>query len=263
MPELTIKILSYNIHKGFSPLRMRFTLSRLREYIRSLDLDLVFLQEIVGENQSKQKKIKEWPNSSQLEFLADSYWEHFAYGKNAVYQDGHHGNAILSKFPISEWENIDVSTNQLETRGIMFAKVSIPSSVNSLIKPRNLYLFNLHFNVLLGKDKQLASLFEFIEKKVPEGEAIIVSGDFNDWQGGLAKKMQLKGLEKVLSNKGGSFTFPAIFPFLPLDGIYFKNLSLLEAEVLKRNTYDVPLLAEEKKWQRNSDHLPIVAKMRF
>ncbi len=37
---------------------------------------------------------------SQFAFLADEIWPHFAYGKNAIYSAGHHGNAILSKHPI-------------------------------------------------------------------------------------------------------------------------------------------------------------------
>jgi len=35
----------------------------------------------------------------QHEFLAHESWLHHAYGKNSVYDSGHHGNAILSRYP--------------------------------------------------------------------------------------------------------------------------------------------------------------------
>ena len=46
--------------------------------------------------------------TTQFEFLADSIWSHYAYGKNAIYQHGHHGNAILSELPFAISNNVDV-----------------------------------------------------------------------------------------------------------------------------------------------------------
>ena len=75
-------------------------LHRLRDAIRSVDADIIFLQEVVGQNSARAKRHPTWPDQAQHEFLADSVWRYFAYGKNAFYPDGHHGNAIISKFPI-------------------------------------------------------------------------------------------------------------------------------------------------------------------
>ncbi|MDZ4084170.1 MAG: endonuclease/exonuclease/phosphatase family protein, partial [Bdellovibrionales bacterium] len=111
-----LNILTYNIHKGFD-LTQRFVLESIRENIRAVHADVVFLQEVQAEHAGNFKKINGWPKD-QLEFLADEIWPHFAYGKNAVYQNGHHGNAILSKFPIQTFENIDISNNRFERRGI-------------------------------------------------------------------------------------------------------------------------------------------------
>ncbi len=46
-----IKVLSYNVHKGFCASNRRFLLDEIRDNIRQVDADLVFLQEVVGENQ--------------------------------------------------------------------------------------------------------------------------------------------------------------------------------------------------------------------
>src|SRR5687767_3184071 len=114
------RVLSYNIHKGFSMDR-RLVLSAIKEAIQSTKAEIVFLQEVIGEHSKHAKRVSDWPEDSHFEFLADSIWEHFAYGKNAVYTEGHHGNAILSRRPITFWENIDISNNRLERRGLLHA----------------------------------------------------------------------------------------------------------------------------------------------
>src|SRR3989338_3836062 len=116
-PKHTLRVLSYNIHKGFSAGSRRFLLDAMREAIEIVHADIVLLQEVQGEHTGHLSRIPAYPSAAQFEFLADRLWPHYAYGKNAVYQHGHHGNAILSKYPILFHENIDVSTNRLESRG--------------------------------------------------------------------------------------------------------------------------------------------------
>ena len=107
-----IRIVTYNIHKGFSQFNQRMVLHELRDQLRGIHADLVFLQEVVGAHDLHAEKHENWPEASQYEFLADSIWDDYAYGKNAVYPEGHHGNAILSRFPIVSWENVDVSAHR-------------------------------------------------------------------------------------------------------------------------------------------------------
>ena len=42
----TLKIATYNIHKGLSHFNRRVVLHELRERLRELDADIVFLQEV-------------------------------------------------------------------------------------------------------------------------------------------------------------------------------------------------------------------------
>ena len=102
-------LMSYNIHKGMNIGNRKSVLSGLRQYIRYAKADVVFLQEVAGDARHD-------IDVSQFEYLADSVWHHYAYGKNAVYDNRHHGNAILSKAPIVEWKNINISTNRFEHR---------------------------------------------------------------------------------------------------------------------------------------------------
>ena len=43
-----IKVLSYNIHKGFNANNSAFVLDEIRQAIRRSGSDLVFLQEVLG-----------------------------------------------------------------------------------------------------------------------------------------------------------------------------------------------------------------------
>ncbi|MFM2408796.1 MAG: hypothetical protein RL358_1538, partial [Pseudomonadota bacterium] len=100
-----LHIATYNIHKGFSLLNRRVVLPALREQLRGLNADVIFLQEVQGAHDSHALRHANYPDGAQHEFLADDVWAHHAYGMNAVYQAGHHGNAILSRYPIVKIHN--------------------------------------------------------------------------------------------------------------------------------------------------------------
>jgi hypothetical protein len=48
MPRMTLKIATYNIHKGFSQFNRHMVLHELRDRLHELDADIVFLQEVQG-----------------------------------------------------------------------------------------------------------------------------------------------------------------------------------------------------------------------
>ena len=89
-----------NTHKGFTFFNRKFILPELRDAVHSVSADIVFLQEVMGDHALHAARVTHWPAAPHYEFLADTMWPDFAYGRNAVYPDGHHGNAVLSKFPI-------------------------------------------------------------------------------------------------------------------------------------------------------------------
>ena len=65
------------------------------------------------------------PVDPQHAFLAGEDWQH-VYGCNAVYDHGHHGNAILSRFGFVSFENEDVSDHRYERRGLLHSVVAVP-----------------------------------------------------------------------------------------------------------------------------------------
>lgn len=230
-----LKILSYNIHKGFSFDR-RFVLESIREAIQTSGADLVFLQEVQGEHLKKAKKVKDWPMESQLEYLADNIWPHFAYGKNAVYTEGHHGNAIISRRPFAMFENVDISNNKLERRGLLHASVDL-----GRLRP-NLHLICLHLDLFeRGRANQYARLVKRIHESVPDECPLIIAGDFNDWRETASTQLEDElGVREVFATLHGrhALSFPAWFPFLPLDRIYIRGLKPVEAKCFVQAPWD-------------------------
>ncbi|OYY02449.1 MAG: hypothetical protein B7Y72_08180, partial [Mehylophilales bacterium 35-46-6] len=89
----TLRIATFNIHKGVTHFNARFSLHHQRDLLRKLHADIVFLQEVRDEHTTHSKRFAAWPDAGQIEFLADEIWADYAYGKNSVYPAGHHGNA--------------------------------------------------------------------------------------------------------------------------------------------------------------------------
>lgn len=244
----TLRVLSYNIHKGFTLGNRRFVLEKMRQALRSVEVDVVFLQEVLGQHEGHAERVDAWPLEPQFEFLADEMWPHFAYGKNAVYDAGHHGNAILSRYPIVSVSNADISTNRFERRGLLHAMVVVPG----LAQP--LHLLNVHLDLLhRGRRRQLASLCGRIREIIPEPEPYVLAGDFNDWSEKLSHVLELEaGAREIFHSTSGTHaqTYPSRFPLLRLDRIYVKGLVPLEAAVLRG-----------EPWRRLSDHAPILGRL--
>ena len=127
-PSLPIafKVLTVNVHKGFTTFNRRFMLHELREAVRGVAADLVFLQEVQGSHQRHAQRVANFPQVPHYEFLADTIWSQYAYGRNAVYDNGDHGNALLSKFPITHYENHDISIRGPERRGMLHCVLQPP-----------------------------------------------------------------------------------------------------------------------------------------
>jgi endonuclease/exonuclease/phosphatase family metal-dependent hydrolase len=240
--EVRLKVLSYNIHKGFSlgPKSAR-TLALIRDAIHEVQPDVALLQEVVGRHDRHAVK-------PQAEYLAEGLWPHFSYGKNAVYTLGHHGNAILSKFPIISSENIDISKNRLESRGMLHATLQIPGIQAPL------HVLCTHLG-LFETDRRLQAedVAKRIRGLVPRGEPVILGGDFNDWRERMSHALaDQANLEEGFLKLQGQHarTYPSFLPVLCLDRIYFRGLEIRSAAVLAG-----------APWNRLSDHLAVHAEL--
>ena len=122
---MKFSVATYNIHKGFSHLTRRMVIHELKEKLHGLSADVLFLQEVQGVHHRHAGRYHDWPRKPQHEFIADTMWHEVAYGRNAVYRHGHHGNALLSRFPIMAQENADISAHAFESRGLLHCEMKL------------------------------------------------------------------------------------------------------------------------------------------
>lgn len=284
-----LRVATYNIHKGvlsdYFGLKRTPVIHELRERLHDLRADLVLLQEVQGRNERHATQFKQWPAQPQDEFLANSpphrrsVFES-AYGNNANYLHGHHGNALLSRFPILHQENRDVSDHALEKRGILHCVVQIDE--------RPVHCFVVHFGLFArSRARQVEALIKWVKTAVPPEAPLLIGGDFNDWQNRLSSRLcqslnvheafdsfkpQYRHVHRAvhyvrdrLSTVGVDFeapiwptsrrvksarTFPSLAPWLRMDRIYLRHFVVNDARVLRGPS-----------WARMSDHSPLIADL--
>lgn len=167
-----LRVVSYNIHKGRS-LSGRDSLHDLRLGLHGLQADILFLQEVQGRNEQRVNL------DAQHESLAAALRMNVAYGCNAVRQATDHGNALLSRFPIIDFENEDVSDHVLEQRGLLHGQLHVEG--------QEVHCFVVHLGLFAGsRVRQIETMAQRIERLVPKDAPILIAGDFNDWRNELA-----------------------------------------------------------------------------
>lgn len=247
----SLSLITYNIHKGFGLGKIRFLLPEMRDALSALNPDFIFLQEVQGEHRRREKRIESWPDTPQFEYLAEEIWPHFIYAKNAVYQAGHHGNAILSKYPIERFENINLSSINRASRGILHCQIKIHSEPQT-----TLHLLCVHLGLFKAeRATQCRAVMQRISEAVPENEPLIMAGDFNDWRHHLSIPLAEElGIEEAFFSIKGKHarSFPAIRPALCVDRIYFRGMRVTEVQCL-----------QGKPWRMLSDHVPLLARFEF
>jgi endonuclease/exonuclease/phosphatase family metal-dependent hydrolase len=261
---MKIRIATYNIHKGVSSIGSRPRIHALKQAIGLFEADVVFLQEVQGRHDlHATRHAARWPEQSQQDFLAGDSHQN-AYGMNAVYDHGHHGNALLSKLPIISSRNQDVSDHAYESRGILHCVVRADGS------EQDIHCYVVHLGLFAkGRRRQADALIEAVKTSAPEGAPVIIAGDFNDWGNHLGEIFSAGlGVTEVFEKQdhGGRLsnmlqrlrgapqqparTFPAAMPCLRLDRIYVRGFKVESAKVM-----------HGALWARLSDHAPIVANL--
>ncbi|HEX8957459.1 MAG TPA: endonuclease/exonuclease/phosphatase family protein [Burkholderiaceae bacterium] len=247
---MELRIATYNIHKGVTSFRGMPRIHALKQALSAMEADIIFLQEVQGRHDiNAMRHANLWPEQAQHEFLAgDSH--HSAYGMNAVYDHGHHGNALLSRHPIRSSRNQDVSDHALEQRGILHCVLQTERG--------DVHCYVVHLGLFSGgRRRQNQALIECVQASAGKDEPIIIAGDFNDWGNRLGGDLrQYLGVVEVFDSvedpaqQVPARTFPALIPWLRLDRIYVRGFAVQTAEVL-----------HGAQWARLSDHAPIVATL--
>lgn len=247
---MRLRVLSYNIHKCIGGIDRRYEPGRIVEVIRKLDADVVMLQEVdAGVTRSNHDR--------QVEVLGDELGLRYRtwFPNVDVRGGGQYGNAILSRYPLIESSNIDLSIKYKKKRSVLHSVLRVRHDDVD----RTVHVFNMHLG-LAGYERKL-QLKMFLESHpfahLHHDTPVVVGGDLNDVYGGLGSLLSPSGFRGIQRRP---LTFPAWGPVRALDAIFvrgavdFMRLSRCDSELARRASDHRPLVAEVRLHAHRHDH---------
>ncbi len=212
----------------------RTRLDRIAAVIESLDADVIALQEVVGNGPEEDGQ------AAALGALLGMGW---AMDSVRLLRGKSYGNVVLSRLPIAQTHQCNLSCDKREPRGCMRVDIDVDGQA--------LHVFNVHLGTaVFERRRQAPMLAEFVTDRQAGGPKVLL-GDFNEWVKGLTSKTLGEMLEGVdlTHHLRRRRTYPGMLPMFHLDHIYVDGGLKVEKVTLPRNR--LTLVA--------SDHLPLVA----
>ena len=195
-----LHVASYNIHRCIGMDGLRHP-ERIGAVIRELGVDILGLQEV-------ESSLVSLDGHSQVEYLSRASELHIVPGSPVFNDNGHVGNALLTRFPVMDVRQIDLSVPRREPRGALDVDLNCHGKIVRMIVT--------HFGLgIMERKRQVARLLSTIASK--HSRPTILVGDLNEWIPGARS---LRSLRESFSRTPRIKTFPSRFPVLPLDRIY-------------------------------------------
>lgn len=233
-----LRVATYNVHRCCG-LDRRVRPERVARILRRLDADVIALQEVVSQGANPRRV-------DQARFIAGELGCAFVLGETRKYRGAAFGNVILSRFPVADAFNYDISIRGFERRGCLRVDLKLDGS-------DKIHIFNVHLGTAFLERRSQAR--KLLADDILGGKELefprIVLGDFNEWTRGLVSRLLAAKFQSVdlWHHLGRSRTYPGMLPLMHLDHIYFDPVLELRSLTLERSP--TSLLA--------SDHLPLVA----
>lgn len=238
---MRLRVVTWNIHKGIGGVDRRYSLQRTISLLSSLHPDIALLQEVA-------EGMPRCGMDNQLDLLSSGLeMRHVAFGAEHRFRVGGYGNAILSRYPLTDSSRIDLTIGKRKQRGLVKTRAHAKLEHGT----RSVVVFNLHLG--LSGSERAEQLERFLEchpfAHLHRDTPVVVGGDFNDVWASLGQRfLEPAGFVRACKLLP---TFPAALPLRPLDGLWIRGgISVLSAHPVKTG------LATSA-----SDHLPIVADL--
>jgi endonuclease/exonuclease/phosphatase family metal-dependent hydrolase len=230
---VALRIATYNIHRCRG-LDGRTRPERTIAVLSAIDADIVALQEVVGAGPR---------GGGHAEEIGAALGMGWIMSPARLLRGHQFGNAVLSRLPITEHVEHDLSWKTCEPRRLQRVDVALTGST--------LHVYNVHLGTaLLERRHQAERLAAIVSDRHVSGPKLVL-GDFNEWMKGLVTTMLSTRLNSVdlRSFLRRRRTYPGVFPLLHLDHIYYAgHLEIARIELPRTR---LSLVA--------SDHLPLVA----
>ena len=231
-----IRVATYNIHRCRG-MDGRTNPARAAEVIRSIEPDIVALQEVVGAGAN---------SAGHAEEIGAQLGMGWVMAPVRHLRGSLFGNVVLSRFPILHHTQYDLSWKTCEPRCCQRVDIAIGDDT--------LHLYNVHLGTAFLERRYQASRLSAIVHDRRVEQPKIVLGDFNEWMKGLATQMLSERLQSIdlRQHLRRRRTYPGMFPVLHLDHIYYDG----QVEVVKLE------LPRTRASLMASDHLPLVAELK-
>ncbi|HEX2980276.1 MAG TPA: endonuclease/exonuclease/phosphatase family protein [Anaerolineaceae bacterium] len=160
-PGQPLKVMTYNIHQGLDA-GIHMDLEEIIQVIVEQNPDVIGLNE-VNRGRANNGYV------DTLGLLSHRLNMPYVYGGN--FADGQYGNAILSRYPILEWENTHYQVNTTEVRGIVHAIIDT--------KPAALQVFSTHLDHIGSKNNARAAQIDEALRLWDNAPHTLLMGDLN------------------------------------------------------------------------------------
>jgi endonuclease/exonuclease/phosphatase family metal-dependent hydrolase len=230
--EDTLRVLAYNIHHG-EGMDEVLDLERIADLIRSVDPDLVALQEV----DSAASRTNAVDQATELGRLTDLVP---VFGRFMPYQGGAYGMALLSRWPIAGSRNFRLPDGA-EPRTALSARITSPKT------GRELRFVGIHF--YRTDEERLAQATRLEELLDGESIPTVLAGDFNS----LPNSEVMTHLAEswtVLGKGDDHLTFPSYAPEREIDFVLVRPRARFE--LLGQRLLTEPVA---------SDHRPVVVDL--
>jgi endonuclease/exonuclease/phosphatase family metal-dependent hydrolase len=232
----TFRVATYNIHRCRG-MDGRTSPERIAEVIRSIEPDVIALQEVIGAGPTS------GGHAEEIGALLGMGW---VMAPTRHLRGCLFGNVVLSRLPIQHHAQYDLSWKTCEPRGCQRVDIALGDDT--------LHLYNVHLGTaFLERRHQAGRLSAIVHDRRVEQPKVVL-GDFNEWMKGLATEMLSERLQSIDLRKHlrRRRTYPGMFPVLHLDHIYYDG----QVEVVKLE------LPRTRLSMMASDHLPLVAELK-
>ncbi len=237
----TVRILSYNIHKGIGGQDRRYRLHRIVEVIEELAPDVVCLQEV--DHNCRRSGFDDQPKVLAERLRLDS----LEYQHNVRVRAGGYGNLLLSRWPLSSKHQLSLRMKTKKPRGAQIVVIETPQGA--------LHVVNWHLG-LAERERhwQVNHLLTHALFQQSTHLPTLIIGDYNDWRNQLKKtSLAEHGFEQITHPPSRFRSFPAYLPLGALDKAFFRGPLAVERAFIARN----PLS------RKASDHLPLVIDLQI
>jgi endonuclease/exonuclease/phosphatase family metal-dependent hydrolase len=212
--------------------------ARTIDVLADIDADLVALQEVTGAGPD---------GASHAEEIGAALGMGWVMAPVRHLRGRPFGNVVLSRLPVRQHVQYDLSWRTCEPRGCQRVDVMVGDAA--------LHLYNVHLGTAIReRHHQAERLATIVHDRRVHGPKLVL-GDFNEWMRGLATTLLSERLQSIdlRAHLKRRRTYPGFFPLLHLDHIYYQGA----VEVLR---VDLP---RTRRSLIASDHLPLVAEVQI